>query len=45
MNSPWLAGAGEDVEAVMERLRLQAGENAALKERQAKLDSDRTVPS
>ncbi len=39
----YLTGAGEDVEAVMERLRTQAGENAALKERQAKLDKDQQV--
>lgn len=39
------AGAGEDVEAVMERLRLQAAETAALKERQARLEQDRQVNS
>lgn len=37
------AGAGEDVEAVMARLAAQSAENAALKERQAKLDKDQQV--
>ena len=37
------AGAGEDVEAVMERLRAQATDNIALRERQAKLEKDQQV--
>lgn len=37
------AGADEDVEAVMARLAAQSAENAALKERQAKLDKDQKV--
>ena len=37
------AGADEDVEAVMTRLAAQSAENAALKERQAKLDKDQQV--
>ena len=37
------AGADEDVEAVMARLAAQSAENAALKERQAKLDKDQQV--
>ena len=36
-------GAGEDVEAVMARLAAQGVENAALKERQSKLDKDQQV--
>ena len=36
-------GAGEDVEAVMARLAAQGAENAALKERQSKLDKDQQV--
>ncbi len=36
-------GAGEDVEAVMERLRAQASDNIALRERQAKLEKDQQV--
>ncbi len=36
-------GAGEDVEAVMERLRTQGSENIALRERQAKLEKDQQV--
>lgn len=37
------AGADEDVEAVMARLAAQSAENAALKDRQAKLDKDQKV--
>lgn len=36
-------GAGEDVEAVMERLRGQGSDNIALRERQAKLEKDQQV--
>ena len=36
-------GAGEDVEAVMERLRAQATDNVALRERQAQLEKDQQV--
>jgi hypothetical protein len=39
----WCIGAGEDVEAVMERLRAQGSDNIALRERQAKLEKDQQV--
>ena len=38
-----LAGAGEDVEGVLARLNTQSAENALLRERQAKANSDMQV--